>query len=141
MYCSLVCFGRSIRKLPGVPNSTSNAKAKKSFQLGMNFATAAGRLRADLLFKFVALSGERCFRCNGELTRENFSIEHKKPWLDADNPKDRFFDLENIAFSHHKCNAASARRTMKKYFTLEERVQAKRRSDRRWRNKQHGPSS
>ena len=38
------------------------------------------------------------------------SIEHKIPWLDSDNPKELFFNLEkNIAFSHLSCNISAAR--------------------------------
>jgi len=43
------------------------------------------------------------------MTRENFTIEHKVPWLDSEDPVKMFFDLDNIAFSHHKCNVAERR--------------------------------
>ncbi len=37
-----------------------------------------------------------------------FSIEHKIPWQSAEDPKESFFDLDNIAFSHLKCNIKAA---------------------------------
>lgn len=86
------------------------SKQKKTLQLGMNPSTASGRLVKDLLFDFVEKSGIKCYRCNGDLTRNTFSIEHKKPWLDSENPVELFFDLGNIAFSHLSCNASAARR-------------------------------
>lgn len=86
---------------------------KKQQQLGMNPSTAQHRLRMDLLFAFVKAAGHRCFRCGGELTRDSFSIEHKVPWLDTDDPKFNFFDPENIAYSHPACNFGAARRINK----------------------------
>jgi len=79
-------------------------KVKRENQLGMNPSTASGRLVKDLLFKFVGESGHTCFRCGREMTRDDFSIEHKSPWLDSDDPVKLFFDLDNIAFSHKSCN-------------------------------------
>lgn len=82
---------------------------EKHKQLGMNPSTASGRLLKDLLFKYAVASGEKCFRCNEELTRETFSIEHKIPWLHSENPVELFFDLDNIAFSHLLCNIGNRR--------------------------------
>lgn len=51
-----------------------------------------------------------CHQCGNEIESENeLSVEHKEPWLDSDNPTDKFFDLDNIAFSHLKCNVAARR--------------------------------
>ncbi len=44
------------------------------------------------------------------MSRETFSIEHIVPWLDSDDPKGLFFDLNNIAFSHLSCNVGAARK-------------------------------
>ncbi len=44
------------------------------------------------------------------MTRETFSIEHKDPWLDCENPSEKFFDLANISFSHLSCNAKASRK-------------------------------
>ncbi len=83
---------------------------KKQQQLGMNPSTASGRLTRDLLFKFASKAGEVCFHCRQPLDRETFSVEHKLPWLDSDDPKGRFFNLDNIAFSHQACNYKAARK-------------------------------
>lgn len=92
---------------------------KKQHQLGMNPSTASGRLVKDLLFSFV--KDTPCFHCGGSLTRETFSIEHKTPWLDSEDPAGLFFDLDNISFSHHACNVSAARRPHKKFFSKEEK--------------------
>ncbi|AZV02254.1 hypothetical protein Arno18_68 [Pectobacterium phage Arno18] len=84
---------------------------KKAAQLGMNPSTASGRLVKDVLFQLLCESGKNlCHQCGKSMSRENFSIEHKTPWLDSKNPKELFFDLGNIAFSHHACNVGAARR-------------------------------
>lgn len=84
---------------------------KKENQLGMNPSTASNRLVKDVLFKLAVDAGHKCFQCQGELARESFSIEHKVPWLDSDDPVGLYFDLENIAFSHHGCNVGARRKT------------------------------
>lgn len=53
------------------------------------------------------------------------------PWLDSDNPISNFFDLNNIAFSHLKCNIADRRRPNKKYFSDDELKAA---NQSRWRD-------
>lgn len=51
-----------------------------------------------------------CHQCGSEIENEqNLSIEHKEPWLDSDDPVGKFFDLDNIAFSHLACNCGAAR--------------------------------
>ena len=78
---------------------------KKKQQLGMNTSTATNRLTRDLLFKFIVLSGKNeCYRCKQPMTRQEFSIEHVTPWLDSEDPVGLFFDLDNVSFSHQKCN-------------------------------------
>jgi len=81
----------------------------KNEQLGMNPSTASGRLLKDLLFDFVQKAGIKCYHCDGELTRDTFSIEHKTPWLHSEDPKRLFFDLENISYSHLACNFGARR--------------------------------
>lgn len=77
----------------------------------MNPSTASNRLVKDILWKFIEESGEDvCFKCGEIMSREDFSIEHKEPWLDSDDPVKNFFDLENISFSHLNCNISAARR-------------------------------
>jgi len=82
---------------------------KKAEQLGMPFGTASNRLRKMVLFHLLKKLKENvCFQCGAEIeTVDELSIEHKKPWLDES--VDLFWDLNNIAFSHHQCNCASTR--------------------------------
>lgn len=79
----------------------------------MNPSTASNRLIKDILFNFISKDNIKCFHCNEEMTREDFSIEHKIPWLDSENPIDLYFNLDNISFSHISCNV-SRRRNIKR---------------------------
>jgi hypothetical protein len=103
---------------------------KKSTLLGMSFGTARRRLERDLIFALAKAAGHNCFHCGGELTRETFSVEHKKAWAIAVDPKTAFFDLENVAFSYIACN----QREMIGRRRLYEDISAKRRatSKRHW---------
>jgi len=77
----------------------------------MSYSTAVYRLQRQILFSMAQeLRRDKCFRC-GKLIEciEEFSVEHKKPWLDV--APSLFWDLGNVAFSHHKCNSGVARRT------------------------------
>ena len=103
----------------------------KTEKLGMNPSTASHRLVKDILFNFVRNSGYKCFRCGGNLTRDTFSIEHIESWLDSDNPKEKYFDLDNITFSHLSCNSRAGGKvggSYKKYKDDESRIRASRES-------------
>lgn len=72
--------------------------------LGMDPSTAANRLRKMVLFRQLQKYGDNvCVRC-GELieTAKDLSIEHIKPWEGVS--AELFWDLENVAFSHRRCN-------------------------------------
>ena len=86
---------------------------KKAEQLGMPHGTASNRLRKSIIFNLLKKANENfCFQCSGEIESEKeLSIEHKVPYLDSENPKELFFDLDNIAFSHLSCNVGAARQT------------------------------
>lgn len=85
---------------------------KKKNQLGMDAGTASSQLRKTVLFDCIKRLGEDiCHRCSKKIeTVEDLSIDHIVPWLDTVNPRDMFFDLENITFSHLGCNAGAARK-------------------------------
>ncbi len=85
---------------------------KKKEQLGIDPGTAQNKLKKQLLFKYVKLSGDNiCFQCGLEIDSYNdFTVEHKIPWLDSEKPSEVFFNLDNIGFSHHKCNVGAARK-------------------------------
>jgi len=82
-------------------NKTNQNRRK---QLGMPIGTACHRLRQQLFFKYIKKTGENfCYDCKKEiLTPEEVSIQHKKVWLHIS--AELFWDLDNIAFSHKKCN-------------------------------------
>ncbi|AXQ67738.1 helix-turn-helix protein [Bacillus phage Kioshi] len=87
------------------------SNAKKSEQLGMPLGTASNRLRKSIMFSLVQeAKKDTCFQCKEKITDiANFSIEHMTPWLDSEDPTGNFFSLDNIAFSHTKCNYSAAR--------------------------------
>ena len=105
------------------------SKETKKKQLGMDPGTASNRLVKDILWNYIVKNEENfCFHCGAELERNNFSIEHKVPWLHSEDPLHLFFDLENISYSHKSCNSSAGRR-FKIYESERERrrVQSKRR--------------
>ena len=98
----------------------------------MNPSTASGRLVKDLLWDMIVqLDKDICFHCNKPMQRDNFSIEHKKPWLDSEDPVGLYFDLDNISFSHLKCNFERARKPNKIY---EDSLERGRESSKRYWN-------
>lgn len=74
----------------------------------MPHGTAQHRLRQSIMFHLVKdLGRNNCFRCK-EIIKyvSELSIDHKIDWLHNEKPRETFFDLENISFSHRKCNKA-----------------------------------
>lgn len=90
---------------------TTFSSDKKDSQLGMSNGTATARLRKNILFSMIKkLELDVCFQCGNKIeTVDELSIEHKIPWLDSEDPIRLFFDLDNIAFSHLKCNVGAVR--------------------------------
>lgn len=84
---------------------------KKNDQLGMPVGTASNRLRKMIIFDYVQKCGhDKCFQCGEKIDNiDNFSIEHKVPYLDSEDPVKLFFDIDNIAFSHLSCNSRASR--------------------------------
>jgi len=82
---------------------------KKNQTLGMSHGTACGRLRKSILFNLLVKHNENtCVRCGALITVvEDLSIEHLKPWEGIS--AELFWDLNNIAFSHMRCNAPHRR--------------------------------
>lgn len=117
--------------------SETNSNRRKHELLGMNYGTAFGRLRKQIMFSMAKkLDVDWCFRCGSKIESiEEFSVEHKQPWQAAPDPVASFFDLENIAFSHNSCNSAAARQVNKKYDSTMDQLQAK------WRRARENPIS
>lgn len=84
---------------------------RKDRQLGMPYGTARNKLIKQLLFELVVETNKNiCFRCNLEISDiNNFSVEHKLPFLDSGFALELFFDKENIAYSHLDCNSKNRR--------------------------------
>ena len=89
----------------------SKPSQTKAAQLDQPFGTASQKLRKMIMFDLVKQLGKDiCYRCGKKIESiEEFSIEHKEPWLHSNDPKKLFFSLDNIAFSHCKCNRKAAR--------------------------------
>lgn len=70
----------------------------------MPFGTACNKLRRMVMFNLLQRHRENvCFRCGKDiLCTEDLTLEHKEAWQDVG--PDPFWDLNNIAFSHKKCN-------------------------------------
>jgi len=99
-----------------------NVYRRRNSFLGMNYSTAASRLRKILLFKYVKLAGHGvCYRCGNKIESiDDFSIEHKEPWLYED--PNLFWDLDNIAFSHMSCNRPHRQRSGNKGNTDQRKI-------------------
>jgi len=104
-------------------NSIAKRNAKK---LGMSVGAANSILKKRLLFCFAKKLGmDICYRCGKKIVDiTKFSVEHKKGWRFAKNPKETFFDLDNIAFSHFSCNSRDKQHN-RKYSGREEAREAK----------------
>jgi len=90
---------------------SKNGNLNKRKQLKMPYGTACGRLRKKILFHLIKTHGyDSCYQCGKKIEKEeDLSIEHKKPWLNSENPHKLFFDINNIAFSHLNCNISNTR--------------------------------
>lgn len=113
--------------------------ANKTKLLGMSFITARYRLDRDLLFKFAVALGYKCHRCGGDLCRDTFSVDHKELWTKAEDPVQSFFDVDNIAFSHHGCNSKFTSRT--KHHTEEAKLENRRRINNKSNAKRYTPEA
>lgn len=89
----------------------SKHNKKKATQLGMPYGTACNRLRKQVLFRLLQQQEkDHCYRCGDAIVHiDQLSMEHKIPWLNSEDPKGLFWDLDNISFSHLSCNAGASR--------------------------------
>jgi|TARA_Y100000034_G_scaffold47492_1_gene58482 hypothetical protein len=81
--------------------------AKMKRELGMSYAQAQSILRKSIFLDLIKKLGQdQCFHCGKKIEDAKYiSIEHKNPWLLSSGPKETFFDIKNIAFSHRACNS------------------------------------
>lgn len=84
---------------------------KKTEQLGVNPSTAYNRLKKNIMFNMAQLlEMDWCFQCGTQILRkEDLSVEHMTPWQNSEDPKELFYDMTNIAFSHLLCNTSASR--------------------------------
>lgn len=83
-----------------------NNNKQRAEQLGMSYGAANHKLKKNLMFKFAQmLDFDNCYACGEKIqTPTDLSVEHKEPWEGRENGVEKFWDLDNIAFSHLKCN-------------------------------------
>lgn len=93
-------------------SSIENQKNKKYEKLGMSFGKAMDILRKSIIFYLVKDCRKNiCYRCEKIIeTEEELSYDHKIPWLNSEDPRDLFFDVNNIVFSHLSCNVKAERK-------------------------------
>jgi uncharacterized protein with PIN domain len=86
---------------------------ERTKQLGMDIGTATARLKKNLMFSLIVECGKDiCFQCKKKIVSvDEMSIEHKIPYLHSENPQELFFGLDNISFSHLKCNVNARRKS------------------------------
>ncbi|USK78949.1 hypothetical protein LHV56_19140 [Peribacillus frigoritolerans] len=89
----------------------SNNELKKQ-QLGMTYGKANNMLRKRIIYHLAKKCGmDTCFQCGCIIDSiDEFTVEHKEPWLFSNAPLFNFLDMDNIAFSHHACNMRASRR-------------------------------
>lgn len=88
----------------------NNNKYKK-MQLEESPGKARHKLFTLILYNLVVETNKNnCFRCGLPiLSADSISIDHKIPWMYTSNPKEIYYSIDNIAFSHKKCNSSYTR--------------------------------
>src|SRR5665213_1289385 len=86
-----------------------NSNQRKAETLGMAHGTANSILRRNIVFEL--LTGTRwmdwgvCYKCKDAImSPEELSIEHKQPWEGRPGGRELYWDLDNVDFSHRRCN-------------------------------------
>lgn len=79
--------------------------------LGMNFHKARRILISTIVKKYFELLGQgNCYRCQKEITGNDYHLDHIEPWLGAFDPIEAFYNLEHIRISHPICNSVARRK-------------------------------
>lgn len=88
---------------------SDNSTKKKHDVLGVSISSASYKLRKMVLFDILRRHNENiCYRCGKTIDNvDELSMDHKIDWLNAPNAKELFWDMDNIAFSHLKCNTVA----------------------------------
>lgn len=106
-------------------NKSSNQV--KSEVLGEAWGTANSKLRKSLLFYMAGLLELLdCYRCGNLIESiDVFSIEHKQSWMNSSDPVKYFYNIDNISFSHIRCNVAAGNEGKRLYKNDSERFKAR----------------
>jgi hypothetical protein len=82
---------------------------------GMHQGSAQWKLYKQIMFnQAVRLNENICYQCGERIDNiDEFSIEHKIPWLFSENPKELYFRQGNLAWSHSCCNNKAKRKPSK----------------------------
>lgn len=110
-FCSRSCTGIYANKIrhntPDDGLKPYQRRTKKMQELlGEKLSTAKSKLNKLLMFELAKKCNmEMCFRCGERIAGiDDFTIDHKESWLLSDDPAKLFYCIDNIAFSHAKCN-------------------------------------
>ena len=82
--------------------------------LGTAYSTANNKLIKKIIYYYIKKQGITCYKCGNAMSENDWSIEHKHPWLYSDDPVKNFFDLDNIGYSHSSCNFDNSRKAVTK---------------------------
>jgi hypothetical protein len=110
--CEKRKYRAGFRVPPKKLKTITERKRPESDQLGMSTGKARHKLLKIIIYDLMKkLEYDICYRCKKPITNINdLSIEHKIGWLN--NDRRLFWDLENITFSHFKCNCGATKRTL-----------------------------
>ena len=100
-------------------SADANRNKRRTEFLGVPVGTAQQQLRKKILFSLLQRHNEDvCFRCQSKIEKiDELSIEHKEPW--EGRSVELFWDLNNIAFSHIRCNTPHRRSNGKEIYRPE----------------------
>ena len=86
---------------------------QKKDQLGKSISAARAILLKQILWRYLDSAGDvLCFRCSERMSSNDFTLDHVEPWWNSSS--DLFWDLDNVRFSHHRCNSKHHRPRGKK---------------------------
>ncbi|SMC41273.1 HNH endonuclease [Sporomusa malonica] len=117
-FCSRSCTGIYANKIrhntPEDGLKPHQRRTKKIQQLlGEKLSTAKSKLNKLLMFELAKKCNmDSCYRCGEKIDDiTDFTIDHKESWLLGDDPAQLFYDMDNIAFSHARCNYEAGTKT------------------------------
>jgi hypothetical protein len=80
-------------------------RGSKEQQLGDSQGNARNRLQSLLIVDLLnRLKINSCHRCGDAITPDSLSFDHIQQWMSASDPVASFYSMDNIAFSHLRCN-------------------------------------